>query len=150
MTLYEGDEQLALVGHADFNFDGFEDLKVLQYVNDHLGKSLFCVYLWDNRAGQFREERQLFGTSEPDPKNKTIVTHDEYFGGPYIDETYVWRGPKLLLIATKGLLSGSSKPDCGFTSFCSRLVNGKMRRIEKPTVCREGSIEEVSCPAPAR
>lgn len=145
MTLYEGDEQLALVEHADLNFDGFEDLKVLQYVNDHLGKSAFCVYLWDNRSGHFREEPQLFGNPQPDPKNKTIFTHEDYFGGVYTDNTYVWNGAKLLLIATKGLVSGSSKTDCGFTSFCSKLVNGKMRGIDKPTACGDGSIEEVSC-----
>jgi hypothetical protein len=147
MTLYEGDEHLALVEHADLNFDGFEDLKVLQYVNDHLGKSLFCIYLWDDRIGQFREEPQLFGNPEPDPKNKRIFFHEEYFGGVYIDKTCIWRGSKLLLIAEKGLLSGSSKADCRFTSFCSRLLNGKMQRIEKPTVCGDGPIEEVSCPS---
>ena len=149
MTLYEGDEQLALVRHADSNFDGFEDLEVLQYVNDHLGKSAFCVYLWDNGTSQFREEPQLFGNPQPDPKNKTIFTHDDYFGGVYTDNTYVWSGVKLLLIATKGLVSGSSIPDCGFTSFCSKLINGKMRGIDRPTACGDGPIEEVTCPASA-
>src|SRR5712692_3393925 len=46
MQLLEGDEQLALVTQADLNFDGYEDVKLLQYTNDHLGKKLFCVYIW--------------------------------------------------------------------------------------------------------
>src|SRR5882762_6633864 len=58
MQLLEGDEKLALVRHADFSFDGYDDLELLQYVNDHLGKSLFCVYLWDERTGRFRYEPQ--------------------------------------------------------------------------------------------
>ena len=32
MRLLEGDEKLGLVRHADFNFDGYEDLELLQYV----------------------------------------------------------------------------------------------------------------------
>jgi hypothetical protein len=112
MTLYEGDEHLALVG-------------------------------------QFREEPQLFGNPQPDPRNQTIFTHDDSFGGVYTDNTYIWSGVKLLLIATKGLVSGSSKPDCGFTSFCSKFINGKMKGIDKPTACGDGPIEEVTCPASA-
>jgi hypothetical protein len=128
LTLYEGDDRLRLVRHADFNFDGFEDLETLQYVNDHLAKSAFCVYLWDNGSGRFREEPQLLGNPHPDPKNKTIFTHDEYAGGLYTDSTYVWNGAKLRLIATRGLLLGSRKPECGFTSFCSQKWKDKARR----------------------
>ena len=58
MQLLEGDQKLVLVRHADYNFDGYEDLELLQYVNDHLGKSLFCVYLWDDKAGLFRHDQQ--------------------------------------------------------------------------------------------
>jgi hypothetical protein len=148
MTLYEGDEEQDLVEGDDFNFDGFQDLKLLQDINDHLGKFTYCVYLWDHRAGRFRAEPQLFGNPQPDPETKTIFTHDDYFGGLYTDYTYVWRGPKLQLIATKGLVSGSSKPECGFTSFCSKLVNGKMQGANKPTACGHAPIEEVSCPEP--
>lgn len=41
------------------------------------------------------------------------------------------------------------KPDCGFTSFCSKLINGKWRGIDRPTACGDGPIEEVTCPASA-
>lgn len=149
MQLYEGDEDLALVAHADLNFDGYEDLKVLQYFNDHLGKSLFCVYLWDDRTGRFREEPTLSGLGNftADPKSKTISAHEDYFGGVYKDSTWAWRGPKLVLISESGLVSGSENPDCGFTFYCNRLVNGKMRElINKPTVCGNQSGEQLVCP----
>jgi len=148
MTLYEGDEDKDLVEGDDFNFDGFQDLKLLQDISDHLGKFTYCVYLWDPRTSRFREEPQLSGNPQPDPETKTIFTRDDYFGGAYTESSYVWRGPKLQLIATKGLVAGSSEPDCGFTSFCSRLVNGKMQEVKQPTACGDNPIEEVSCPAP--
>ena len=122
----------------------------MQYVNDHLGKSAFCVYLWDNARGRFREEPQLFGNPQPDPTSKTIFTHDDYFGGVHTENTYIWSGAKLQVIATKGLGSGSSKPECGFTSFCSKLIAGKMQGVDKPTACGDGPIEEVPCPTSLR
>lgn len=88
MQLLEGDEQLALVNHADFNFDGNEDLQLLQYVNDHLGKSLFCVYLWDDKTDHFRYEPQLFIADPiPHPETRTITSHNDYQGGPFTDST---------------------------------------------------------------
>jgi len=149
MQLLEGDEKLALVRHADFNFDGYEDLELLQYMNDHLGKSLFCVYLWDERTGRFRYEPQLFiADPVPHPETRTITSHSDYQGGPYTDSTYEWHGTKLVLLAGGGITYGSKDARCGFTSFYHRLVNGKMRTIvEKPTACSGNPVEAVDCPA---
>ena len=151
MQLLEGDEELALVRHADFNFDGYEDLELLQYVNDHLGKSLFCVYLWDERTGRFRYEPQLFIADPiPHPETRTVTSHSDYQGGPYTDSTYEWHSAKLALLAESGITYGSKDAQCGFTSFCQRLVNGKMRTIvEKPTACSGNPVETVDCPASA-
>jgi hypothetical protein len=150
MQLYEGDEALELVAHADLNFDGFEDLKVLQYINDHLGKSLYCVYLWDNGTGRFREEPTLsqIGNFTPDPQAKIISAHEDYFGGVYKDSTWMWNGGKLVLIAESGLLSGSDKRDCGFTFYCNRRINGRMRSlVEKPYGCEIQPDVQLDCPA---
>jgi hypothetical protein len=149
MQLYEGDEDLELVAHADYNFDGFEDLKILQDFNPHLAKSLFCIYLWDDRAGRFREQPLLsqIGNPWPDPKNKTISAHEDYVGGSYRDSTYVWRGTKLVMISESGVVSGSENPDCGFTFYCSRLVNGRTRQlIDKPIACGNQPDERLECP----
>jgi hypothetical protein len=148
MQLLEGDEQLALVKHADFNFDGNEDLQLLQYVNDHLGKSLFCVYLWDDKTGLFRYEPQLFIADPiPHPETRTITSHSDYQGGPFTDSTYQWRGTKLVLLAESGTSYGSKDPQCVFTNFCRKLVNGKMRTIaEKPTACSGNPIDILDCP----
>jgi len=149
MQLLEGDEKLALVRHADLNFDGYEDLEVLQYVNDHLGKSIFCVYLWDHKTARFRYEPQLFIADPiPHPETRTITSHNEYQDGPHTDSTYQWRGNKLALIAEEGIDNDSKDEQCGVTSFCRRLVNGEMRTIEeKPTACAGNPVEPVACPA---
>src|SRR6266699_3984748 len=151
MQLLEGDEKLGLGRHADFNFDGYEDLELLQYANDHLGKSLFCVYLWDDRTGRFRYEPQLFIADPiPHPETRTITSHSDYQGGPYTDSTYEWNGTKLVLLAEGGITYGSKNAQCGFTSFCQRLINGKMRKIvETPTACSGNPVEAVDCPASA-
>jgi hypothetical protein len=151
MRLLEGDEKLALVMSADFNFDGYEDLKLLQYVNDHLGKSLFCVYLWDDKAGRFRYEPQLFIADPiPHPETRTITSHSDYQGGPFTDSTYEWHGTKLVLLAESGMTYGSKDAKCAFTNFCRKLVNGKMRTmVEKPTACSGEPMDAVDCPASA-
>lgn len=138
MQLFEGDEQLALVEHGDFNFDGYEDVELLQYVNDHLGKKVFCVYLWDPAAGRFHYEPQLF-IADPVPHSdtKTITSHAEYFGGEHIDSTYRWEGAKLVLVSESGLIRGP-KVDCGFVEYSRGMINNKMQTLdEKYTDCDE-------------
>lgn len=138
LQLFEGDEQLALVEHSDFNFDGYEDVKILQYVNDHLGKKLFCVYLWDGASGRFRYEPQLFlADPVPHPDTKTITSHAEYFGGEHIDSTFRWEGAKLVLVSESGLIRGP-RPECGFVEYSRKLITGKMQTVaENYTDCDE-------------
>jgi hypothetical protein len=138
MQLFEGDEQLALVEHADFNFDGYEDIELLQFVNDHLGKKIFCVYLWNPVSGRFQYEPQLFIADPfPHPDTKTITSHAEYFGGEHIDSTFRWEGAKLVLVGESGLVRGP-KVDCGFVEYSRKLINGKMQTVdEKYTDCDE-------------
>jgi hypothetical protein len=138
MQLYEGDEQLSLVEHADFNFDGYEDIELLQYVNDHLGKKVFCVYPWDPASRRFRYEPQLFIADPlPHPDTKTITSHAEYFGGEHIDSTFRWEGAKLVLVSESGLVRGP-KLECGFVEYSRRLIKGKMQTVdENYTDCDE-------------
>jgi hypothetical protein len=150
MELFQGDEDMVLVGHADFNFDGYEDLKLLQFYHPHLGKSIFCVYLWDEKAGRFRYEPQIPSPDPiPHPENKTITTHNEYFGGTHSDSVYVWIAGKVTEIATWGLSNegdtlGRSK--CPWTTYCDKRINGKMRTVTlKETGCDDTAPEEVTC-----
>jgi hypothetical protein len=43
MELTEYDDERELLKHQDLNFDGFEDVQLLQYYVPHLGKSIFCI-----------------------------------------------------------------------------------------------------------
>jgi len=75
-----------LLTHADLNFDGFEDLELLEYDNGHLDKRLYCIYLWDNKIGRFRYSPEL--TEEavdpvPHPESKTITMRNDWQGGTF-------------------------------------------------------------------
>ncbi|MBZ5727628.1 MAG: hypothetical protein LAP87_21850 [Acidobacteriia bacterium] len=154
MELYPGEEDLNLVEHADFNFDGFEDVELLQFRHPHLGKSIFCVYLWDDKAGQFRYEPQIpMPDPIPHPENKTITTHNEYFGGTQSDSVYVWVGRTVTEIATWGLANEygmpGGNPNCPWTAYCYKRINGKMRTVSmKRTGCDGTDPQEVTCTPP--
>lgn len=136
MQLFEGDEQLPLVQHADLNFDGYQDVMILTYLNDHLGKKVFCPYLWDAKARQFRFEKQLLIADPiPHPETKQITSHSEYFGGTFEDSTYEWRGDTLVLVAREGTRDNTQHPECGPVHFSTRLVNGKIVTTEDDSTC---------------
>jgi hypothetical protein len=141
MQLFEGDEQLALVEHDDLDFDGYQDLKLLTLLNDHLGTKVFCVYLWSTKTSQFRYEKQLL-IADPIPHTatRTITSHSEYQGGTFIDYTYKWRGTKLVLVAEDGTQDDAKHPECGPVHFSARLVNGNMRfDVDRSEDCSGGT-----------
>jgi hypothetical protein len=154
LELNENDEDLELLKHADLNFDGFEDLELLQYYIPHLDKRLYCVYLWDNKTGRFDYAPEVtddVGVSPVShPENKTITSDDEWDFGAYETTTYRWIGSKLELIEQNGLYGNADNPKCHFTYSCSRLVNGKMvTTMEKP-LCSEKEIDNPpKCPTAA-
>jgi hypothetical protein len=156
MELYEGDESIVLVEHADFNFDGYEDLKLLQFNHPHLGNSIFCVYLWDEKTSKFQYDPQI---PMPDPvphaERKTITTHHEYMGGTWGDSVYVWSGNKVIPIAEWGLANEAGMPgtnaNCPWTAWCAKRINGKMRNVVmKSTGCNDTDPEMVKCTPPPR
>jgi hypothetical protein len=147
MELNEYDDEWQLLKHQDLNFDGFEDVQLLQYFVPHLGKSIFCIYTWNPREASFHPAPEI---PDMDPVanawNKTITVHEDLFGGVFIDSTYRWNGVELIL--ANGRVSGSSRPDCGFTEYCSRLINGKMRATaSRPFGCENGPESALICPS---
>jgi len=154
MELYEGEEGTQLVEHADFNFDGYEDLAILQYLHPHLGKSFFCVYLWDDKVGRFRYEPQIpMPDPMPDPTIQTITTHDFYQGGAVMVGVYVWSAGKVIQIAESELLNlvgtPQADPSCPWETTCAVRINGEMREIaSKVTGCAGAEPERVECTPP--
>lgn len=145
-----------LLKHADLNFDGFEDLELLDYAIPHLDKKIYCIYLWDNKAGRFSYSKDLTDLSvnlEAHPKSKTYTASEYWQGGASQKSTYGWNNGKLELIEQDGLygdwsLQGVGK--CGFTFTCSRLVNGEMvTTLEKPVCTSEDMNNLPECPAAA-
>lgn len=147
--LTEYDAQLELLEHQDLNFDGFEDVMLLQYLHPHLATKVFCIFIWDNKRGQFRRAPEV-----PEPntvahtENKTITTHQDWMGGAYADIVYRWAGKKYVVIEASGRGYGDSK--CAFVDHCERRVHGKMvTTLWRPIGCGEGEdlFPPLVCPA---
>ncbi|HME57422.1 MAG TPA: hypothetical protein VKF63_03730 [Terracidiphilus sp.] len=143
-----------LLKHADLNFDGFEDLELLQYYIPHLGKKSYCIFLWDNKAKLFRYSNELAELSlnpVPHPENKTLTTREDWQGGASQESTYRWNSGKLEMIEQDSLLgdwSQQTDKQCGFTFTCNRLVNGEMvTTLEKPVCTSEEMNNLPECPA---
>lgn len=144
-----------ILRHADLNFDGFEDLELLYRFIPHLGKKLYCVYLWDAKTGQFRYSQEVTEVAtnlEAQPSSKTLTTHEDWMFGPWQDSTYRWRAGKLQLIEQRSLLGSWSQPvkgrrGCGFTYTCSRLMGARMRDTLVKPICKPEEMDDLpQCP----
>lgn len=145
-----------LVAHDDFNFDGYQDLELLTAYVPHLGKKLYCIYLWDNDAARFRYSRQLSDIAaslKADPKNKALIEEEDWQGGAWQRSIYRWQGAKLELISQTSLLgdwSQQTDKECGFAFTCSRLINGKMVVTFGKNICTDQEMENLpDCPSAA-
>jgi hypothetical protein len=144
-----------LVAHADFNFDGFEDLELLSASASHLGTKIYCIYPWDPKAGRFVYSKQLSAIAvnlEPHPENKTLVSHQDWSGGPWQESIYRLKKEEPELIEESSLLGGWSqqtKEQCGFTFTCSKLINGKMVVTLSKPICTVEEMDDLpDCPGP--
>jgi hypothetical protein len=142
-----------LLKHADLNFDGFEDLELLDYDIPHLDKKLYCIYLWNDKAGRFNYSSDLTEIAvdlEPKPKDKTLTTREDWQGGAWQESTYRWKGGKLELIEQSrlsGYWGDQGNGKCGFDFSCSMQVKGKMiTTLEKP-ICDVDEMDHLpDCP----
>jgi hypothetical protein len=150
MTLTESDSGLELLKHADFDFDGFEDLQLLRFYSSHLAKSYWCVYTWDQRTARFRYAPEIPGPDPvPHPESKTITVHQDFQSGPFNDRAYQWKAGKVELIEESGATDGSTDPKCASTWYCMRPVNGEMVVVtDLPFACNDGRPDpRFVCPA---
>jgi hypothetical protein len=139
-----------LLEHADLNFDGFEDVMLLQYYHPHLGTKVFCVYTWDNKSGLFRYAPEIPGPNPvPHPESKTITVHQDWMGGVYADSVYRWTGARFELIESSGRAYGSDDAKCAFTDHCEKLLHGEMvTTLWRPVMCsdRDDQAPPLVCP----
>lgn len=142
-----------LIAHADLNFDGYQDLELIQNYIPHLDKKLYCVFLWDAKAERFvysKELTDIAANMEAHPKNKTLTTRDDWMGGAWEESTYRWNNNKLELIEQTSFLgdwSTQTDKHCGFTFTCERLVNGKMVTTVEQPICTQEEMENLpGCP----
>lgn len=140
--------------HADLNFDGFEDIGLLEDYSEHLDKWLYCIYLWNNKTERFvysKELTDIASSIEVDPKAQTIRTYDNWMGGAFDNSTYRWNHGKLELIEEDSLLGAWSQQTaktCGYTYHCDQLINGKMVTTLTKPICTGDEMDDLpSCPA---
>jgi hypothetical protein len=146
------DAEQELIAHADLNFDGFEDVQLLQFRHAQLGTKLYCIYTWDNNNGRFRYAPEIPSANPvAHPENKTITVHRAWEGGIYADSTYRWAGASLPLIEEHGRVTGSDDPKCALTDHCDKVIGGNMiTTLWRPVVCSDGRQDPpLVCPVGA-
>ncbi len=149
-ALAADDRDSLLIEHSDLNFDGFEDLQLLQFRNREVGTRLYCIYTWDNPAGRFRPAPEIpYVNPVPHPESKTITVHQAWPGGLYADSTYRWNAASLQLIEERGRIAGSDDAKCSFTDHCDKVAGGKMvTTLRRAAGCSDGRPEPpLACPA---
>ena len=150
--LTEYDESSEFLRHADLNFDGFEDLKLLIYYIPHLDKRVECIYMWDAKTDRFRYSPEATALADPiaHPENKTVTETQSWQGGAYESSTYRWTDAKLELIERHGLYgdwSTQTDKECGFSFICSRLIHGEMVTTLEKAVCTPEEMDKLpDCP----
>jgi hypothetical protein len=147
--LKEVDADRVLIKHADLNFDGLEDMELLQYYIPHLDKSLYCTYLWNSKTERFVYSPEISDIGDPVPhsEDRTLTSHEDWQGGDYQDGTYRWNGGKLELIEQDGLYGNPDNTKCGFTYTCRRLIDGKLVSTLEKLVCSKEEMDKLpDCP----
>jgi hypothetical protein len=145
----EYDDERDLLEHDDMNFDGFEDIELLQFFHPHLGTKIYCIYTWDNKAARFRHAPDIPNMNPvANPETKTITVHQDLQGGVYSDKTYRLMAGKFELTDESGRVYGSDNSKCGFTDYCNKLINGKMvTTLWRPVVCSDNREDpDLVCP----
>lgn len=144
-----------LIAHADVNFDGYQDLELVQNYIPHLDKKLYCVFLWDENVGRFRYSKDVTDIAvdlEAHPENKTLTTRQDWMGGAWKERTYHWKNGKLELIEEESFLGYWSDPPgekCGFKFTCSQLIHTEMTVTFDKDICTPEEMDNLPpCPAP--
>lgn len=141
-----------LIAHADFNFDGYQDLELMQNYIPHLDTKVYCIFLWDNHAHLFRYSKELSEQGvnlEPDPKSKTLHARQDWMGGRREDRTYRWTGGYLELIEVQG--EDPNGPDAVSHGkacdeiYCMQRIGGKL--VTTTDKCVEDGKPRPECPA---
>lgn len=88
-------------GTVDFNFDGYQDLRLLA-MSGATGNRAYLCWLFDPKSGKFSFERSLLdlGNPKPDPKTRTISTRSTggMAGKVYTEGAYAWKAGALALV----------------------------------------------------
>ena len=141
-----------LIAHADFNFDGYQDLELMQNYIPHLDTKVYCIFLWDNHAHLFRYSKELSDQGvnlEPDPKSKTLHARQDWMGGRGEDRTYRWTGEHLELIEVQG--EDPNGPDAASPGkacdeiYCMQRIGGKV--VTTLDKCVKDGKPRPECPA---
>jgi hypothetical protein len=139
--------------HDDLNFDGFQDLELLQYSIPHLDKKLYCIYLWDSKAGRFHYSKEITDVAVDivvHPESKTFTTREDWMGGAWEESTYHWKGNTLESIASRSLTgdwSTQTDKECGFTYICTKLIGTESTVTLAKPVCTPEEMDNLpNCP----
>ncbi len=137
------DETLGFV-LEDMNFDGYLDMRVMQYMSAGVNIPYYC-WLWDPYTQQFVYNEQLSLLSSPmfDAASQEVMAFELVNDSTYIDTTYRYQGTGLELFSriTTAYDFGSGT---SITTF-EQVVEGQMQVID----VRKEEFMQLSTPEPA-
>ncbi len=157
-TFFDDDPKLGKVldGIAleDMNFDGYLDLRVMQYASGSSGIPYYC-YLWDPSSGQFAYSEPLSAIISPtfDPVNHlvhsteyvnaewTAITDYTDTSSAYVDTTYAYSGAALTPIGR--ITTGYDYASGMSITTVEQLVDGQLTVTEAR---RERFLEDTPPP----
>lgn len=116
----------------DMNFDGYKDIRIIQYVPAALNIS-YCMWVWDPKTSQFKEDNDLEEILSPefDHSKKLIHSFTRGSATDHYEDVYQYIHGKLSLI--KSIATGYVNEDDTKNPYHieHQLIKGKWKLIKK-------------------
>lgn len=133
------DEEFGFVVE-DMNFDGFKDIRIVQYVPAAPNISYLC-WIWDKKLKQFKEDKDLESILSPefDHKKELIYSFTRGSASEHYEETYQYIDGKLTLIRTvaTGYVNDEDPDNPYYMEY--KLMDGEWKLIKKKII----ELEEI-------
>lgn len=124
---------------SDFNFDGYNDLSLLQ--SDGQGSMAvdsYLVFLFDPKIKRFVYSKELSAIQNIDtaPNDKTIISYQGEGNSSYSSKIYSWHDGQLVLTSAESCSADASVKagkDGNFTYVLTEYTNGQPKVVKKET-----------------
>lgn len=126
--LRDWEVETCLLAEEDINFDGFNDIGVINYKGNY--NSSFSYWVYKKNQKKYKKIRSLDSIQNPNFNKETKEIYSRWRAGlsEFHDETYIWKSDEIILKAEyiKYITDDSINPEI---EYSRKLIDGKY--IEK-------------------